>query len=115
MNTKHAYFPHDWTLVEVPFTSEFEEYLETSPLNATTCGMDSEMAKNMRDDVEPFYYDLEQLEAGLDTVYGVSDLKVATQDFNITDEVRVSKGALVLGTYHMDTKRMVRTMMVENI
>lgn len=109
------YTPRNWTLVKVPFDLDLSQHTTISPLNEYSCGMDSAKAKNLRPEVERFYYDYEQLSAGLDTVYGASDLRVTTSEFTFEDGTVAREGALILVTYDMDMDAQTFTAMVEVI
>lgn len=114
-NTKEDYTPRDWAVVDIPFSTKFEDSVTKSPLINSTCGVDSEKAERMSLLIEPFYYDIEQAYAGLNKVYGVSDLFVATKDFILPGGVMVKEGALVFAIHRMDFDAGTRTLLVEKI
>ena len=109
------YTPRNWNLVKVPFDLDLSKHTTISPLNEHSCGMDSGMDKRLRPEVERFYYDYEQLSAGLDKVYGASDLRVTTSEFTFEDGTIAREGALILITYDMDMEAKTFTAMVEVI
>lgn len=117
MNTVDDYTPRDWTPVDVSFDFDVEirPLVQTSPLSEHMCAMESQMTRNLPEGVEPFFYDVEQVWAGMDTVYGVSDLFVATQEFVFPDGTVAREGALLFSIHRMDLAAKTRTILVENL
>jgi hypothetical protein len=114
MTTEHGddYIPHEWS---VYFLGLDEEIPPTTPTDKPykVCGMNSAAAKFLLENGDPdqnrFYYDLEQVEAGLEPA-GTSGLE------RLAREWRGHKaGALVMSTFQkIKEKPPLLTFMVEN-
>lgn len=116
MNSQKDYTPRDWAVVEVAFDVDFKDSVQTSPLAENACGIDSEMADRLeKRGAEPFYYDVEQVFAGIDKVYGLSDLFVTTKDFTFPDGTVAREGALIYAIHRLDFDAKTRTVLVEKI
>lgn len=66
--------------------------MDILPLNKfIVCGSSSPLAERIKDDSRRFYYDYEQISAGMDTVYGLQDMYMLKENWN-----EHKKGLLVM-------------------
>lgn len=115
--TMTDYIPRKWKTVTLHQSELNSIPLDTDaiPMNRV-CGLDSAMAKDLeRRGVIPFYYDYEQIEAGLPVAYGLSNIGVLTEDFVFGDFGLGYAGALVMELTYVDTETGVFTLLVEDI
>lgn len=61
----------------------------------------------------PFYFDIEQLEAGLDTIYGVSSLRKLSSDYKAPSGTLYKKDALVFQITAIDEETGLRVVLFE--
>lgn len=93
------YTTRDWKSYDLPLgTFKGDRYpVAPSSLNrGGIMGTDSPMAARREESGRPvFYFDLEQLEAGMDATYGMGELLEAQEDFHLEEGILVLKGALI--------------------
>lgn len=80
------------------------------------CGSDSQAAKDLeKEGIEPFYYDYQQLEAGLDKVYGMSRVSDFAEDYLFADGTVAKASALLMELSKFDPETFIFTVLVEEI
>lgn len=115
------YTARNWHVASVPLKAQDTYPLTVSSIpNAHICAMMSPTADvlDRQGKTNVFYVDVEQEEAGLDTVYGSSSLYEAVEDFDLTDGFTVKAGALVFPVTQMDMSDLTnvkRTVLFEKL
>lgn len=106
------YTPRKWVLAEVPFAARFDSV--EADEQKWVCGMDSPVAASrLRNGSPVFYFDYEQLEAGLDDVYGIGQLQRLTSPVTLPDGTFIPAGNLYVRTYKADDALTTRWDMFE--
>lgn len=111
------YIPRKWKTVTL-----HQSELESLPLDtdvipmSRVCGLESRVGEDLvKRGVTPFYYDYEQLEAGLPVAYGLSSIGALTEDFVFADFGIGYRGALVMELTYVDMETGLFTLLVEDI
>lgn len=106
------YTPRKWVLAEIPFDTRFDA-VEAEEQD-WVCGLGSVVASSrLRSGRPVFYFDYEQLEAGLDSVYGGSILQRLVSPVTLPDGTIIPAGNLYMRTYKTDDAMTVRWDMFE--
>lgn len=118
MDTTSSINDRKWRIVELS-ADELRAIPRTekpSIPDVFVCGSDSQAAKYLeKKGVEPFYYDYQQLEAGLDKVYGLSRVSDFAEDYEFADGSKAKAGALLMELSKFDMETYLFTVLVEEI
>lgn len=113
------YETRNWKIIEL--SGEAREAIPTAvaPQDEFVCGLGSDYGDRLEKSGSPvFYFDLEQLEAGIEESYGMGQLLVLTEDYTLPGGFEAKAGALVAPIHRMlkgDSGELIFTVMVEDL
>ena len=79
---EESYQTHKWAVYKIPLKNK--DVPPCGPDDSTglkVCGSDSEMARDLKEDPNRFYFDWEQIFAGLSGISGMASLSRLTSDW----------------------------------
>lgn len=118
MDTTSSINDRKWRIVELSVDELNGLPLAENPAisDRLVCGIDSQAAKVLeKKGVEPFYYDYQQLEAGLDRVYGLTRVRDFAEDYLFADGTVAKAGALIMELSKFVPETFIFTALVEEI
>lgn len=118
MDTTRSINDRKWRIVELPAAElkAIPKSEKPSIPEHLVCGSDSQVATNLeKQGIEPFYYDYQQLEGGLDRVYGLSRVSDLAEDYEFSDGTTAKAGALLMELSKFDPETFIFTVLVEDI
>lgn len=118
MDTTSSINDRKWRIVELSMDELKGLPLAEKPAISEhlVCGSDSQAAKDLeKRGIEPFYYDYQQLEAGLDKIYGMSRVGDFAEDYEFSDGSKAKAGALLMELSKFDPETFIFTVLVEEL
>lgn len=118
MDTSSSINDRKWRIIEISADELRALPLAEKPSipEDIVCGSDSQVAKDLeKRGTEPFYYDYQQLEAGLDRVYGLSRVRDFAEDYSFADGTVAKAGALIMELSKFDMETYLFTALIEEI